>query len=193
MGNLDALLESLEHDAQGEADRLIAAAEQRARTIQAHAVAERDRRRAEVMVRVEAEGRRAVACATAAAARRFRALRLRERAVVLERIFTEAGEELRLAGAERYRRLLPRLMRDTTRYLEGTSAVVICRPEIGPLLEAKGPGEPALTVETGTEAAAGLLGRSADGLVVVDNTLPALLRRRQAELTIALAVRLEAG
>ena len=193
MGSLDALLESLEHDAHGEAARLIAAAEQRARTIQARAAAERERRRAEVMVRVEADGRRAVACATAAAARRFSELRLRERAVVLERIFAEAAAELRIALAERYRQLLPRLLRDTTRYLEGTPAVVICRPEIGPLIDAARPGEPVLTVETSIDAAAGLLGRSADGLVVVDNTLPALLRRRQAELTIALAVRLETG
>jgi len=193
MGSLDALLVSLEHDAQGEAARLIAAAEQRARTIQAGALAERDRRRAEVLARVEAEGHRAVACATAAAARRFRDMRLRERAAVLERIFAEAAQELRIALLERYRQLLPRLLRDTTRYLEGTPAVLICRPEIGPLIEAGLPAELALTVEPSTEAAAGLLGRSADGLVVVDNTLPALLRRRQAELTIALVARLEAG
>ena len=193
MGSLDALLVSLEHDAQGEAARLIAAAEQRARTIQAGALAERDRRRAEVLARVEGEGHRAVACATAAAARRFRDMRLRERAAVLERIFAEAAQELRIALLERYRKLLPRLLRDTTRYLEGTPAVLICRPEIGPLIEAGLPAELALTVEPSTEAAAGLLGRSADGLVVVDNTLPALLRRRQAELTIALVARLEAG
>jgi len=193
MGSLDALLVSLEQDAQGEAARLIAAAEQRARTIQAGALAERDRRRAEVLARVEAEGHRAVACATAAAARRFRDMRLRERAAVLERIFAEAAQELRIALLERYRQLLPRLLRDTTRYLEGTPAVLICRPEIGPLIEAGLPAELALTVEPSTEAAAGLLGRSADGLVVVDNTLPALLRRRQAELTIALVARLEAG
>lgn len=193
MGSLDALLVSLEQDAQGEAARLIAAAEQRARTIQAGALAERDRRRAEVLARVEAEGHRAVACATAAAARRFRDMRLRERAAVLERIFAEAAQELRIALLERYRKLLPRLLRDTTRYLEGTPAVLICRPEIGPLIEAGLPAELALTVEPSTEAAAGLLGRSADGLVVVDNTLPALLRRRQAELTIALVARLEAG
>lgn len=193
MGSLDALLESLERDAEGEAAGLISAAEQRARTLRAHARAERDRRRAEVMGQVEAEGRRAVAGATAAAARRFRESRLRDRALVLERIFTEAGQQLRATGAEHYRALLPRLMADTIRYLEGTPAVMICRPEIGPLLEAERSGALDVTVETSTEAAAGLLGRSTDGLVVVDNTLPALLRRRQAELMIALAVRLEAG
>ena len=50
-----------------------------------------------------------------------------------------------------------------------------------------------MTAHASGDAAAGILGQSADASVAVDNTLPAMLRRRQAELAIALADRLEAG
>lgn len=193
MGSLDALLEALERDAAAEAAQLISRAGQRAGEIRSRAVAEQDRRRAEAMGRIEAEGRREVARAAAAATRRFLESRLRERARVVDRIFAEAALELGAAGPDRYRALLPGMIGETLRFLAGAPAMVTCRPEIAAEVEAALPGESGVTVHPSSDAAAGILGQSAEGRVVVDDTLPALLRRRQAELAIALAVRLEAG
>jgi vacuolar-type H+-ATPase subunit E/Vma4 len=193
MGSLDALLDTLERDAAGEAARLISRAEQEAGEIHARAETEQHRRRAEVTGRIEAEGRRQVARAAAAASRRFLESRLRERARVLDRIFSEASLELGTAGPDRYRALLPGLIGETLRFLAGAPAVVTCRPEIAAEVEAALPGESGVTARASSDAAAGILGQSADGSVVVDDTLPAMLRRREAELAIALAVRLEAG
>jgi vacuolar-type H+-ATPase subunit E/Vma4 len=193
MGSLDALLDTLERDAAGEAARLISRAEQEAGEIHARAEAEQHRRRAEATGRIEAEGRREVARAAAAASRRFLESRLRERARVLDRIFSEAAVELGAASPDRYRALLPGLIDETLRFLAGAPAVLTCRPEIAAEVEGALPGESWVTAHASSDAAAGILGQSADGSVVVDETLPALLRRRQAELAIALAVRLEGG
>lgn len=193
MGSLDALLEALERDAAAEAAGLASQAEQQATEIRARAVTEQNRRRAEATGRIEAEGRREVARAAAAASRRFLESRLRERARVLDRIFGEAALELGAAGPDRYRALLPGMIGETLRFLVGTPAVLTCRPEIAAEVEAALPGESGVTVHASSDAAAGILGQSAEGGMVVDDTLPALLRRRQAELAIALAVRLEAG
>jgi vacuolar-type H+-ATPase subunit E/Vma4 len=193
MGSLDALLYALERDAAAEAAQLISRAEQQAQGIRTRAEAERDRRRGEAVGRIEALGRREVARAAAAANRRFLESRLRERARVVDRIFAQAAGELGAAGPERYAALLPGLIRETLRFLAEAPAVVICRPEIAAVVEQQRPGESEVTVRASADAAAGILGQSADGRVVVDDTLPALLRRRQAELAIALAVRLEAG
>jgi len=193
MSSLDALLVALERDAAAEATRLVSQAEQQAGEIRARAVAEQTRRRAEVTGRIEAEGRREVARAAATASRRFLESRLRERARVLEQIFGEAAVELGAAGPDRYRALLPGMIQETLRFLAGTPAVLTCRPEIAAEVEAALPGESGVTIHASSDAAPGILGQSAEGGVVVDDTLPALLRRRQAELAIALAVRLEAG
>jgi vacuolar-type H+-ATPase subunit E/Vma4 len=193
MSSLDALLDALERDAAAEAARLVSQAEQQAGEIRARAVAEQTRRRAEAIGRIEAEGRREVARAAATASRRFLESRLRERARVLEQIFGEAAVELGAASPDRYRALLPGMLQETLRFLAGTPAVLTCRPEIAAEVEAALPGDSGVTVYASRDAAAGILGQSAEGGVVVDDTLPALLRRRQAELAIALAVRLEAG
>ncbi len=190
---VDALLELLERDAEAEAAKLLSVAEHRAEDIRSRADAEARSRREEALKLLEEGGRRAVACETAAAARRFRESRLQERAQVLERIFAEAEQELRSASPERYGWLLPELLRETLRFLEGTPSVIHCRPEVAPLLEQMHSDPGALTVSSSAEAAAGILGETADGAVVVDNTLPALLRRRQAELAVAVTLRLESA
>lgn len=190
--SIDALLELLERDAQTEAAQLVFEAQQQADAILARAGAELQRRRAEELGRLEEAGRRAVACETATAAQRYRESRLRERAQVLDRVFAEAEAELRTAGADRYRELLPGLMRATLWFLEQTPVVVHCRPEIAAQIEGLRAGHEDVTVRPSGEAAAGVLGESADGAVAVDNTLPALLRRRRAELEVAVAARLEA-
>jgi vacuolar-type H+-ATPase subunit E/Vma4 len=54
-------------------------------------------------------------------------------------------------------------------------------------------GAPDLQVEEAADADAGLLGETLDGRLVVDNRLSALLARRRAELSVAVARRLEDG
>ena len=189
--SIDALLASLERDAEAEALKLVSAARQQAQEILSLADADSGRRRAEALARLEGEGRRAVACQTAAAARQYREARLRERGRVLERIFTEAERELRTASADRYQRHLASLLRATLQFLEGAPAVVECRPEITAQVVQLCAERADVTVRSSADATAGIRGVSADGSVVVDNTLPALLRRQEAELAVAVLARLE--
>ncbi len=190
--SIDALLDVLEREAQAEAARLISEAQRQAGEILARADAEADRRRADGLHRLEQEARRAVARRTAATARGFRAERLQERAAVLERVLAEAERELRTAGADRYDGQLAAMVAATLQFLDGTPAVIHCRPEIAARVEQCRGERTGLTVVPGADAAAGILGEAADGSVVVDNTLPALLRRRAPELAVAVAARLEA-
>jgi vacuolar-type H+-ATPase subunit E/Vma4 len=190
--SIDALLALLARDAEADAANLVSAAESQARELLSRADAATQRRREDALHRLEETRRQAVSCETAAAARQYRELRLLERARVLDRIFAEAERELRTASAGRYERHLPILMRATLRYLEGTPAVISCRPEIIARVEQLCAQQTDVSVRANDQAVAGILGESANGAVAVDNTLPALLRRREKELVVAVAARLEA-
>jgi vacuolar-type H+-ATPase subunit E/Vma4 len=189
---MDALLAALERDASAEAAKLGAEGEQRAQELLTRAEAEAAQRRAKTLGRLAEVGRRSVACETAAAARRYREARLQQRAELLDRIFAEAERYLRVASIDRYQEQLPTLVRTTFQFLEGGPAVLHCRPELAARVELLRGDRADLTVHADPEAAAGILGESGDGAVVVDNTLAALLRRQQADLAVAVAARIEA-
>lgn len=191
--SIDALLELLQRGAETEARELVSAAERQAEAIHARAEAEAQRRRAEARERLEQQGRQVVACEIAAWTRRQRGVLLAERARVLEGILVAAEAALGQAGPARYQRMLPALFRETLQFLEGVPAVVTCRPEIEAQLESLAADYPRVSIRPSADAAPGILAEAVDGTVSVDNTLPALLRRRRAELAVALAARLERG
>jgi vacuolar-type H+-ATPase subunit E/Vma4 len=188
--SIDSLLAMLDREGRSEAEALASAAQARAAEILAQAEADAERHRARELARLEEERRRAVASHTAAAERGHREALLQERARVLDRIFEAAERELGAAAPARYQLRLPGLVRETLRFLERGPAVLRCRPELAAEVERLLPESSNATVRAGAEAAAGITGESADGAVVVDNTLPALLRRRREELAIAVAARL---
>jgi len=190
--SIDALLLHLEEDARREAARLTADADARAADVVARAEADVARRRALYLERVAAErrsaGQRQVAAARAEARERF----LRARATVLDRVFDRAVAMLEATAGARYAGRVEHLALDAARYLEGEPAQLRCPPDAAPAVRRAVRGLVDLSVAPETMAA-GVTGASMDGRVLVDNTLPALLSRRRADLAIALAARIEAS
>ncbi len=188
--SIDALLLHLEEDATREAARIRAAADSAAAEIVARAEADAGRRRALHLERVAADrrsaGERQVAAARATARDQF----LRVRAGLLDRVFARAAALLDATPADRYAASVSGLAGDAARYLEGGAAVLECPEDAATALRQALRGMPDVTVRA-APVPAGVTGRSADGRVVVDNSLSALLARQHAELAIGLAARIE--
>jgi vacuolar-type H+-ATPase subunit E/Vma4 len=187
---IDALLLHLEQDAGREVARLRSAAEEGAAAIAARAEADAARRRALHLERVTAElgaaGERQVAGARA----RVREQLLQVRTALLDRVFDRASALLGGMAASGYAPIIGHLARDAARYLEEEPTVLQCPADAAAALADAVPDLPNLTVQS-AGIPAGVTGRSADGRVVVDNSLPALLSRRRAELAIGLVARIE--
>ena len=187
---IDALLLHLEQDAGREVARLRSAAEEGAAAIAARAEADAARRRALHLERVTAElgaaGERQVAGARA----RVREQLLQVRTALLDRVFDRASALLGGMAASGYAPIIGHLARDAARYLEGEPAQLQCPPDAAAALADAVSNLANLTVQS-AGVPAGVTGRSADGRVVVDNSLPALLSRRRAELAIGLVARIE--
>ncbi len=187
---IDALLLHLEQDAGREVARLRSVAQEGAAAIAARAEADAARRRALHLDRVTAELRTAGERQVASARARAREQLLQVRTTLLDRVFDRALGLLGGMVASGYAPIIGRLARDAARYLEGEPAVLQCPPDAVAALAEVVPELPNLTVQP-TGVVAGVTGRSADGRVVVDNSLPALLSRNRAELAIELAARIE--
>ncbi|MGE0440464.1 MAG: V-type ATP synthase subunit E [Gemmatimonadales bacterium] len=187
---LAELLARLESEAQTEAARIASDAAARAREIADAGSARLERERRAATERLHRTREDAVRRGLAAAERSARERRLTARAAAVDRILAAARGTLQSVPAERYAALIPELVADTVRYLEGRAAVLTCPADAAPRVAALAAGA---TVESPPGALPGILGRTADGRVTVDNTLAARLDRRQADLAIALAARLEGG
>jgi vacuolar-type H+-ATPase subunit E/Vma4 len=190
---LDVLLARLEQEAREEAEAITARAEAEAGRILGRAEADIKRRRVLHVERLEAEGRAALGRELAATVYAHRARFLAARADALERVFTRAGELLRVLPAEQYRERIPSLAVATLKYFDEAGAVVTCRPELVDLVRGAVSDWPAASIVADPAALPGLLGRASDGGVEVDNTLPALLARQRDDLAITMAERIAAG
>jgi len=188
--SIDALLLHLEKDADREAARLRSVSEEGAAGIVARAEADAARRRTLHLEGVAAErhteSERQVAAARAQAREQF----LQVRIGVLDQIFNRAAALLEGTAVARYAPSIGPLAQDAARYLEGEPAVLQCPPDAAAALADAVRDLPNLTVQP-AGVPAGVTGRSADGRVLVDNSLPALLSRHRAELAIGLAARIE--
>lgn len=187
---IDALLVHLEEDAGREVARLRAAAERDASAIVARAEADAARRRALHRERVTAELRAAGEQRVAVARAEAREHLLQVRASVLDRVFERALGRLGSMVVSSYAPILRPLAQDAARYLEGEPAVLQCPQDALAALTDVVPDLSNLTLESAS-VPAGVTGRSADGRVVVDNSLPALLSRTRVELAIGLAAQIE--
>lgn len=186
---VDALLTVLERAAAAEADAVLARAGTEAEAIVAAAVAEGTRREALARERLAAEERAAVQRETAAVARAHRERWLAARAAVLERIFRSAGDRLHALDSTRYQPLLPALADEALAYLEGRPAVVKVPGASSRLVERHLAGRE-VQVEPDADTGPGVLARSADGTITVDNRLAARLARQEADLAIELVRRI---
>lgn len=190
--SIDALLLHLEEDARREAARLRQEATERAEEIVARAEADAARKRALHLERVAGQhrsaGERQVAAARAEARERF----LQTRMAVLDRVFDAASASLGRMEVARYAGSVAQLARGAARYLERGPAVLQSPPDAAQAAADAVRDLPDLRVEP-ADVPAGVTGRSADGRVVVDNTLTAILARRRADLAIGLGARIENG
>ncbi|HEX9892975.1 MAG TPA: V-type ATP synthase subunit E [Gemmatimonadales bacterium] len=188
---LEALLEALERDALAEAGRRRTEARSGAEALIARAAAEVDRRRALTLARLASERRAQVAREAAAASRQLKGRVLTARAGVLGRVFGEARRLLAGLDQARWGSRLPALVEQTLSYLDPSDAVLECQPSAESALRKVLADRPGVRVQPRDDAGPGLLGRSADGRVVVDNILTARLDRLRDDLAIQLIARLE--
>ena len=189
--SLDTLLAHLTQTAEQEAEALLNAARERARAIDRENAERIARRRETELARVAEEKRRTVARETAAAEQDHLRTVLQERAQVLDQIMEQAATRLGGMSAAQYAPTLPKLVASSLKYLEGLPAIVQCRPDAAPLVQELCRTLPEVRVQPDEAAPAGIRAESADGVILVDNTLPALLLQRRAELSVGLAARLE--
>jgi vacuolar-type H+-ATPase subunit E/Vma4 len=189
--SLETLLAQLTDTAEQEADGLLKSARERALVIDRESEERISRRRSTEGARLEDEQRRAVARETAAAEQEHLRSVLQERVQVLDRILERAKTRLGSMSAPQYAAAIPKLVGSSLEYLEGLPVIVQCRPDAEPLVRQLCGDFPEVQVQPDSTAPAGIRAESADGRVLVDNTLPALLTRRRDELSVMLAARLE--
>lgn len=187
------LLATVTAEAEVEAAAVEERAAARAREIMARAAAEADRRRALFLEQRESEHRDAIDRELALRRREQRENALAARARILEQVFQTARRALEGAGVGRYSAALQSLGENTVQYLEGRQAALECPPEAAPSLRAQLGDRAGITIEPREDARPGILGRSADGEVTVDNTLVSRLDRMRPDLAIGLARKLAQG
>jgi len=188
---IDDLLRHLEQEAEESAARIVAEAEREAGEIAERSAGDRDRRRRAALARLDAdlasESRRALARVE----REARRLVLIARAGVVDRILERAAARLEHLSFDRYRERLPALVAETLVYLEDSPSTILCPQEALRETAELLAGVAGVAITVAADAAAGVIGRSVDGKVTVDDTLVARLHRDRAELAIALTVELD--
>lgn len=190
--SIEALLLQLEREADREAARMRGEAEERAARILDRADADARRRRTlhleQAAGRLRADSERRVAASRAGAREEF----LEARGAVLARVFDLATEALERMPVSRYADGLGPLATDALRFLERDAAVLQVPPEAVPVARAAIGGHAGSTIEA-AEMPAGVVARSVDGRVTVDNTLAAILRRSQPDLAGRITAWIEEG
>jgi vacuolar-type H+-ATPase subunit E/Vma4 len=187
---VEALLAVLEQRAAEEAERRRAEAEAEADAIRREAEAEVERRRAGYRKQLEAAARARLAQELAAAWWEARRAVLEHRARLFDRVFAGARERLASLPLPEYADRLGALLAEALPYLEGEAVVIECQPEAAPLVRRLLGDRTDLSVVADPAAAPGLMLRSADGRVEIDQTLPGRLERLRDELAVALSQRL---
>jgi len=184
---LQDLIARLEADADARVQAIRARADDAVRALEAS-----EARAAAEIVEQHLAARRATRQAALArelaqARHRARAEALTARRGLLQRVLKRAEALIpEVAATQAYRAALPGHLDEALSYLEGLRPLVKCPPSSAPLLEPRLAGRDDVTLLVEASVGAGLVAEAADGSVVVDNTLRARLRRREAHLAVEL-------
>jgi vacuolar-type H+-ATPase subunit E/Vma4 len=178
-----ALLQVLEAQARAEAGELRARAQAEAERILARAEADIERRRSLHLERLRREGRTRIARETGEVARALRQSVLQARAEVVERVLGAARQRLGRMPVDEYADRLGPMLAEALPYFDAGDVVVECVPAAAAILGS-------VAVEVSPSAEAGLLVRSRDRRVVVDQTLVGRLVGRQDALALMVVARL---
>lgn len=189
---LDHLVAILRHEAEAEAESILAAARGEASAIRARSESELAARRATTRGAREAEQRSAVELALASARHEARRTVFQARDRLVARIF--AAIRARLPGAlggAAYRALLPGQVAEALRCLGSRKGVLQTHPAIADLVRAGLAGSTRVKLETQDIVGSGFRLLSADGALEIHATLEDRLTRETPR--IALAVLKESG
>jgi vacuolar-type H+-ATPase subunit E/Vma4 len=182
---IDALLATLEREAEGEIARITE--EARARAAELAAAGERRiaERRAATLARTEAETRaehgRALSAARAAARVRV----LAARTALLDRVFATLTAELPgLVASRAYEAQLPQRIEDLLRFAGEQPVTLECSPALAPTLRQiiKTNGRLRIRPDSGVRAGCRL--RADDGSVEIDGSLETQLERLRPQLAL---------
>jgi len=191
---LDRLVADLEESAAREMAAHYAAAQARADAIRAEsdaaAAARRRRFFAEHQPGMQGQVRRQIARVRHENAEAV----LRAREALLERVFAKATELLAAEWAlDAYARGLATHLERVLAYLDDRTATIRCQPAIADAVRSLLQVRPGLTVEVEADptAAPGLVLQTADGRLVIDDTLDARLTRLRPSLASRLIGRLD--
>lgn len=182
---MDALLASLERDAEAEIERVLADARARAAAVTVEVDERLARRRRETLARREAEARAGLERALASARHAARQRVLAARETLLERFFAELRALLpALAAAPAYRGALPAELA-RARVFAGDAAVTArCAPALAPALRRVARRNGRLTVRPDARVAAGFRLVTADATLEVDGTLEGRVERLRPRLAL---------
>jgi vacuolar-type H+-ATPase subunit E/Vma4 len=184
---LPDLVARLERDAQQRITDLRANTQAQVSALAAQAAAVRDAQRDSELRRRRAVRRARLELELAQARQRARADQLHAQHALLVKIFQRAGEQLAaVATSPEYVNALPSHVKEALQFVEGQDVTVRCPPALVRDVRRAVEGRPGVTVVEDAQAPPGILVSTTDGTVVVDNTLPARLKRLVPRLAVEL-------
>lgn len=190
---LQHLLDAIERQVEREADGILEAGRTEAARVAAEASERRSRRRAEWLARAQASARLELETDLLKARRHAEERILEARQRFLGRAFLALEALLDEAvGSDLYGEVLPRHLEESLAYLGEDPAVVRCSPGMAVRLRSLLGERAQLSVEEDPTVPAGFRLISADGRLLVDNTLRSRLASRWPSIAIELMRRVEA-
>jgi len=191
---MDALLASLEREADAEIERLRSDARARAAALTAQAGERVTRRRQATLGRREEEGCAALERALAGARHAARERVLAARDALLERLFGELRAALpAITGTAAYRAALPAAFTRTLAFAGDQAVIVHCAPALAALLRPLVKSHGGLTIHPDPELTAGFRITTTDGVLEVDGTLEGRAERLRPRLAIEALAALGVG
>lgn len=190
--SIERLVASLEQEAERDAAARLEAAHARAGAILADADAQAAARRRDFFSEREPALRREVMRRIALARRDCTTAILTVRQSVLDRVFARTAELLATPEAlGDYARGSPARLEAALAYLDDRPAIVRCPPSIADSVRAVVDRRPTLALEPDPEAAPGLIVRTTDGRLVIDDALLVRLERLRPQLASIFVRRLD--
>jgi vacuolar-type H+-ATPase subunit E/Vma4 len=182
---MDALLATLEREADAEVTRVLDEARTRAAELTAAAEQRMAARRALTLGRREAEARADEERALSAARRAAQAQVLAARAETLDRVFAAVRAELPALGkSPAYRAQVGAHLEHVLRFAGDQPVTVQCSPAVSNALRATVKTNGRLRIESDRRIAAGFRIATMDGVLEVDATLESRLERLRPRLAL---------
>jgi vacuolar-type H+-ATPase subunit E/Vma4 len=191
---IDALLASLEREAEAQIERLGLDARARAAALTAQAADRSKQKREATLGQREEKGRAALERTLAGARHAARGRVLEARGALLERLFGELRAALpAIIGTAAYRAALPAAFAHTLTYAGDQAVIVHCAPTLTPLLRRVIKSSGRLSIRADPNLATGFRIVTTDGVLEVDGTLEGRAERLRPRLALEALAALGVG